>query len=254
MHGGARNQEIAGMGLRMRTGLVLLAICGAVLGWELLLGAGLTLALPGLSEFGLYAIDKLGFALAFAGFLTARHLWRRCGFTAGFRPEAARLLWPLWLIAGLSALQGFAGNDPVHIAGWFAISAAVGFGEEGVFRGLVIAMLGEDRPRRAVAISSLLFGGLHLAGLLAPVDYRYILLQVVAAASLGLVLGCVRLLAGSIWPGIAAHTMLDFFGLAAAGGVKEAADFSLGTAAVILISAFVSLAWGAVLWRRLPPD
>ena len=242
------------MAVGVRTGLVLLAICGAVLGWELLLGAGLTLVTPGLSELGLYGIDKLGFALAFAGFLTARHQWRRCGFAGGLRPEAARLLWPIWLIAGLSALQGFAEEGPARIAGWFAVSAAVGFGEEGVFRGLIIAVLGEDRPRRAVAVSSLLFGTLHLAGLLAPVDYRYILLQVVAASSLGLVLGCVRLLAGSIWPGILAHTLLDFFGLAAAGGFAGATGFSLAAAVVILSSALVSLAWGIVLWRRLPVD
>ena len=242
------------MALRGRTGLVLLAICGAMLGWELLLGAGLTLAAPGLSELGLYAVDKLGFALAFALFLTVRHLWQRYGFAGGLPRAALPLLWPIWLVAGLSALQGFAEEDWSRIAGWFAISAAVGFGEEGVFRGLAIAVLGEDRPRRAAAVSALLFGLLHLGGLLAPVDYRYILLQVVAAASLGLVLGCVRLLAGSIWPGILAHTALDFFGLAAAGGFAEATEFSAEAAAVILTSALVSLVWGAVLWRRLPAD
>ncbi len=246
--------EIGSMALRARTGLVLLAICGAVLGWELLLGVALTLAAPGMSEFGLYAIDKLGFALAFAGFLTLRHFWRRCGFAGGFPARAVPLLWPLWLIAALSAIQGFADDSPARIAGWFAISAAVGFGEEGVFRGLVIAVLGEDRPRRAAAISSLLFGGLHLAGLLAPIDYRYILIQAVAAGSLGLVLGCTRLLAGSLWPGIVAHTLLDFFGLAAAGGVADAMEFSEETAAFILAGALVSLIWGAMLWRRLPSD
>jgi len=168
------------------------------------------------------------------------------------RPEAARLLWPIWLIATLSALQGFAEDEPARIAGWFVISAAVGFGEEGVFRGLVIDVIGLDRPRRAVVVSSLLFGGLHLAGLLAPVDYRYILMQAVAASSLGLVLACTRLLSGSIWPGIVAHTVLDFFGLAAAGGIKSAAEFSLAAVAVILGSALISLVWGIVLWRRLP--
>ncbi len=242
------------MTLRARTGLVLLAICGAVLGWELLLGIVLTVAAPQMSEFGLYAIDKLGFAFAFAGFLTLRRLWRRCGFAGGFPARALPLLWPLWLIAGLSAIQGFADDGPARIAGWFAISAAVGFGEEGVFRGLVIAVLGEDRPRRAAILSSLLFGGLHLAGLLAPVDYRYILIQAVAAGSLGLVLGCTRLLARSLWPGIVAHTLLDFFGLAAAGGVADAMAFSAETATVILAGALVSLIWGAVLWRRLPAD
>ncbi|MEI9982637.1 MAG: CPBP family intramembrane glutamic endopeptidase [Aliidongia sp.] len=242
------------MALRARIGLILLAICGGVLGWELLVGTGLTILAPDMSEFWLYGVDKLGFALALAGFLTYRRLWQRCGFAGGFQANAAHLLWPLWLIAGISALQGFADDDGGRIVGWFAISAAVGFGEEGVFRGLIIAVLGADRPRRAVLISSILFGTLHLAGLLAPVDYRYILMQAVAAACLGLVLGSARLLTGSIWPGITAHTALDFFGLAAAGGVMSAADFSLGSAIVVLGSALVSFIWGIALWQRLPPD
>jgi len=54
------------------------------------------------------------------------------------------LLWPLWLITALSAIQGFADPDARSLLGWFAISAAVGIGEEGVFRGLIIAAVGAE--------------------------------------------------------------------------------------------------------------
>jgi membrane protease YdiL (CAAX protease family) len=239
-------------GWRMPTGLALLAICLAVLGWELVIPAALILARPELSELWLYGIDKIGFAIVLARILAMRGLWRRCGFAGGLPSAAAGLLWPLWLISALSAVQGFADDSTGQLLGWFAISTAVGFGEEGVFRGLIIALLGPGRPRHAVAVSSLLFGGLHLAGLLAPIDFRYVLAQAVAATCLGLVLGCTRLLAGSIWPGILAHAVLDFFGLAAAGSVSSAAKFSSGAAFIILGSALVALLWAAVLWRRLP--
>jgi membrane protease YdiL (CAAX protease family) len=254
MHGGqaafGRAEHMAGRAAR--TGLILLSICGAVLVWELFVPGVMVVLRPELPEFVLYAVDKLGFAVALALLLTMRRLWRRCGFAGGVPTGALGLLWPLWLITALSALQGFAEPEPGPLFGWFAISAAVGFGEEGVFRGLIIAALGPDRPRRAVVVSSLLFGVLHLAGLLAPVDYRYILAQAVAAGCLGLVLGSVRLLAGSIWPGIIAHTALDFFGLAAAGSVSNAMDFSVGTLVVVLGSGAISFGWGIVLWRQLP--
>jgi membrane protease YdiL (CAAX protease family) len=233
-------------------GWAVLTICGALLGWELVVPATVTALWPEASEVQLYAIDKLGFAVVLAGGLTDRQLWWRCGFAGGLRADAQGLLWPLWLITAFSAMLGFADRDAGRLLGWFAISAAVGFGEEGVFRGVIVAALGIARPRRAVAISSLLFGALHLAGLLAPLDPRLIIVQAATATCLGLVLGSVRLLARSIWPGIIAHTALDFFGLAAAGSVSDAMAFSRTAVIAAFISAAISLAWVAVLWRRLP--
>ena len=230
----------------------MLLICGAVLCWELIVPSVALLLDPGLSELALIAIDKLAFAAVLALVLTGQSLWWRCGFAGGLRADRNGLLWPLWLIAMISALQGGAETDPWRLCGWLAVSAAISFGEEGVFRGLIIAVLGPGRPRRAVVVSSVLFGMLHLAGLLAPVDFRYVLAQAVTATCLGLVLGCVRLLAGSIWPGIIAHAALDFFGLAAAGGVLGAMEFSIGALIVLMGSAGVALGWAGVLWRRLP--
>jgi membrane protease YdiL (CAAX protease family) len=249
MHGAGSG--IQGADMAARTGLALL-ICGALLAWEVIVPNVVAVLSPQASELALYAIDKLGFALVLTQALTTRRWWWRCGFADGLKADAFGLLWPVWLLTALSAVQGFAVTSALGIAGWLAVSAAVGFGEEGVFRGLLITVLASGNPRRAVALSSILFGLLHLAGLLGGADIRFVLAQVVAAASLGLVLGCVRLLARSIWPGIIAHTALDFFGLTAAGGVADAMDFSIGTLVVLLGGAMISLAWGAVLWRRLP--
>jgi membrane protease YdiL (CAAX protease family) len=240
----------------IQTALLLVALCGAELCWEFLIPALLLTFRPDWadSEMVLYTFDKLGFAVALALFLSAKGLWRRCGFAGGVPPQALGLLWPLWLLTGLAALQGVAVEDTTGLLGWLAIATGVGFGEEGLFRGLVIDIVGIDRPRRAAAVSAFLFGLLHLAGLLAPVDYRYVLAQAVAAGCLGLVLGAVRLLCGSIWPGIIAHAALDFFGLAAAGSISSAMEFSIGTLVVMLAGAALALGWGALLWQRLPDD
>jgi uncharacterized protein len=254
MHGGPAAAEGTNMARRgILTALLLVALCGAELCWEVLVPALTVDFRPDWadSEMPLYIVDKVGFAAALALLLSARRLWRRCGFAGGMPPRALVLLWPLWLLAGISALNGFAAEG-ASLLGSLVIAAGVGFGEEGLFRGLVIDIVGRDRPRRAVAVSALLFGAAHLIGLLAPVDYRYVLAEVVMAGCLGVVLGAVRLLCGSIWPGILAHAALDFFGLAAAGGIGSAMEFSIGTLAGMLAGAAIALVWGAVLWRRLP--
>jgi membrane protease YdiL (CAAX protease family) len=236
----------------VRIGLILLRICASVLCWEAGVPLLLVWFMPGISEFSLVAADKLGFAGALGLVLAGRGLWRRCGFAGGLRLDRLGLLWPIGLIAAFSVVQGAAETDPWRLLGWLAVSLAIGFGEEGVFRGLIMAVFGPDRPRLAVAVSSILFGALHLSGLLAPIDYRYVLTQAVAAGCLGLVLGSARLLAGSIWPAILAHGALDFCGLIAAGSVSSAMEYSDGTLIVNLGSALVAFLWGAVLWRRLP--
>ncbi len=171
-------------------------------------------------------LAKVGFALLLALTLTATGAWATCGFAGGAAVRHWRLLWPIWLAAFLSATQGTA-SDPAALAGWLAVSFAVAFGEEGIFRGIVMTALdAANRPRRAMIVSSVLFGLIHLAGLAAPIDPRMIMGQALIAFALGLVLGGTRLLAASIWPGIIAHFVLDATGLAAAGGLGDALDYT----------------------------
>jgi membrane protease YdiL (CAAX protease family) len=229
-----------------------LLICLAVLAWEALTPLALLTLQPNLSELTLYAEDKAGFAIVLILVLIGAGAWRRCGFAGGMRVGRWILLWPLWLGTLASASEGVGTTEPWRLVGWFGVAAAVSFGEEGVFRGVIMTLAGNDRSRRAVALSSLLFGLMHGAGLLGGIDSRYVAAQMIAAAALGVVLGCARVLAQSIWPGVIAHGTLDFFGLAAADGVGRAMSFSSGAATALLGSAAVALVWGAILWRRLP--
>ena len=204
------------------------------------------------SELALYAGDKLGFTLLLALLLTFRRRWRASGFAGPLAIRSWWLLWPIWLDALVPLTQGPAEDSPRYLLGWGAVTLAVGFGEEGLFRGLIMNGLGLDRPRRAIIVSSALFGAIHLAGLLSPIDYRLVLAQAASVVGLGLILGAVRIRTGSIWPGVVVHTVLDFCGIVAGGGVVEAMQYSADAVYSMLGAGGLALVWGIVLCWRLP--
>jgi membrane protease YdiL (CAAX protease family) len=239
---------------RRRVWPIILAAFLAPLVWELAIGLIAVYRRQPVSELAIFAIGKGGFALVLAVVLTSARLSRVCGFAGGLQFRRWGLLWPLWLAAAISAIGGLATLDPLRLAAWALISFAVGFGEEGIFRGVIVAALGTDRPRRAALVSALLFGAIHLSGIVAPIDWRMILAQAVVAFGLGFILGSVRLLTNSIWPGLFAHAVLDFFGIAGADGVLAAMEYSGISVIYLLGSAALALWWGYVLWRRLPGD
>jgi membrane protease YdiL (CAAX protease family) len=88
------------------------------------------------------------------------------------------------------------------------VSAAAGFGEELMFRGLLQAGLAETigspaGPWVALGIASLVFGVFHW------LNATYALL----AALAGLYFGWLLVATGSIWPPIVAHALYDFVAL-----------------------------------------
>jgi membrane protease YdiL (CAAX protease family) len=232
--------------------LIIVTAFAALVLWELMVPVALFFTHLQMPELALYAVDKLGFAALLALTFILKRQWRVYGFAGGLAARRFGLMWPIWLDAAVALAQGIANPDPMRLLGWFAISGAVAFGEEGVFRGIVMTAIGLDRPRQAAAISAILFGTIHLIGLAGPFEWRLVVLQALAAGGIGLVLGCTRLITASIWPCVVAHTALDFFGIAAADGVADAMAYSNSELAFLSITGAVALGWGIVLWRRLP--
>ncbi len=77
------------------------------------------------------------------------------------------------------------------------ISAGPGLGEELFFRGIILRAFHVAMPAwGAILLSSLLFAVLHMN-----------MLQGVGVMLIGLYLGFVALSTGSVWPGVAAHTL-----------------------------------------------
>lgn len=204
------------------------------------------------TELEIYAGDKLGFAALLALALSVARRWRRSGFGGPLALGNWWMLWPIWLDALVPLTQGLAEDGALYLVGWAAVSLAVGFGEEGLFRGVVMDLLGPARPLRAILLSALMFGAIHLAGLLSPIDYRLVLAQAASVVGLGVILGAVRLRTGSIWPCVIVHAVLDFCGIAAGGGVVEAMQYSDDALYSMLGAGAMALAWGLVLCRRLP--
>ena len=236
----------------MREFVLAVAASLALVLWELAFQVAIAAGHWQPTELEIYAGDKLGFAVLLALALTAARRWRASGFAGPLAFERWWLLWPIWLDALVPLSQGLAEDNWRYLAGWGAVSLAVGFGEEGLFRGIVMARLGLGRPLRAILISSVLFGAIHLAGLLSPIDYRLVLAQAASVVGLGVILGAVRVRTGSIWPGVIVHTILDFCGIAAGGGVVEAMQYSDDALYSMLGAGAVALAWGLVLCWRLP--
>lgn len=88
------------------------------------------------------------------------------------------------------------------------VSAAAGFGEELLFRGLLQAGLADLLPAPhsrwiGLAIASLVFGAFHW------LSTTYAILATLA----GLYFGCVLMYTDSLWPPIIAHGLYDFLAL-----------------------------------------
>jgi membrane protease YdiL (CAAX protease family) len=144
------------------------------------------------------------------------------GFLARFRDLAAHL--PAARLVVLALIMG----------------ALPGFGEELFFRGYMQTRLAARwGAARAIVVSGLLFGLLHLDPVQSPL-----------AACLGLYLGLVAVRAGSIWPAIIAHTVNNVVAVLTAALVPGPTGRPLGIALFIGGAAV----GGAVLvWLRRTP-
>ena len=243
----------------------------APLVWEI--GAGVALAASGgrLSESVVLAIVKIGFALLLLVAAIGTGSWQSWGFAGGLRRDTWHLLWPIWIASVISLAQDFLHPDAVKFLIWLPIAFAVAIGEEGIFRGAILAALDAARPRRSVMIQAFLFGAIHLVALLPTllvyiaglkhialqipvIDWRMVVAQASFACGMGIILGAVRLLSGSIWPGIITHGILDYTGLVAAGSLTEALSYSSSGVVFMALAAAVAAAWGLVLCQRLPAN
>ena len=130
---------------------------------------------------------------------------------------------------------------------WLAV--AVGFNEELVFRGLVLAILRRYGSQRAVVFSAIIFGVLHLANLGAGKSVGYLVLQVLFAALFGVVTAELVVVTGSLWPGILFHAAYDAVSYLGGDGISTVALISLAVQ-VVLLASYGWWLWLRVLHRR----
>jgi membrane protease YdiL (CAAX protease family) len=103
---------------------------------------------------------------------------------------------------------------------------------------------------RATILSSLLFGGLHLANLLVGSDPVATALQVIVAVLYGFAATAILLHTASIWPLILVHGIQDFLAFATTGSINNTARPTAGEVAVVIAIMVPIAAYGVWLLRR----
>ncbi|MFN3280291.1 MAG: lysostaphin resistance A-like protein [Tabrizicola sp.] len=152
-------------------------------------------------------------ALAVLAVATRAFGWRDLGFDPPQVRSVARVVWfPILTLLPFYVIALAIGLPPTGAVLFLALNAAlVAVSEEWMFRGILFQAL---RSRLsiwpALAISSLLFGAIHVLNAFALGDIRFAAAQAAAAMMTGLLLGALRLRTGSIWTAIAYHLFWNF--------------------------------------------
>lgn len=179
--------------------------------------------------------------------------WEAVGFAPPSEWRSLKLLAFPAVFAFASGAAGFAFLDTSKAAA-LALAAPqaflTGLWEEGLIRGfllsmfLVAALRSDHGPRRAVVASAVIFGLMHLAGLVGGGAPSAVLLQVVYATLFGIGFGALLLRTNALWLLVALHGLFDLEH-ALPGEVPEALP------AIVVLSYVIMAVYGLFLLRRV---
>lgn len=211
-----------------------------LVGW-MVLGTATALVtralLPDIETKWLGLAALLPVAAAAAVILTVRGWWEPIGFRRGVLPGRWWVLLVPAIVVLAPAVGGFGTVDGATLALLVLGYALTAFAEESVFRGMMLRLLRDHGVRRAVLISSLLFGIAHLANVVIRGNPAIVAAQAVGAFTSGIGYASVYVLTGTIWAPMAVHFLHD---LVLNSGV-------LPVIAVDVVQDIVLVAYGVVL-------
>jgi membrane protease YdiL (CAAX protease family) len=121
---------------------------------------------------------------------------------------------------------------------------AVGFNEEIYFRGLMIKFLSVKGSKKAIILSSVIFGVLHLANALNGKNVLYLVLQMFFAFLVGFVLAEIVTITKSLWILIIWHASHDFI----SGITGDTMDIK--ALILVAIQILVLLIYAGLLWKQ----
>lgn len=118
---------------------------------------------------------------------------------------------PMWILSTGNAWDGLALAYDMPGEIYAVLSMLfIGFVEEMLFRGFLFrALIPVTGLRKAVIVSALTFGIGHIVNLFAGQATLLTFLQVIFAVGWGFIFTLVYLKSGSIWPCVAAHSVID---------------------------------------------
>ncbi|MFE6051639.1 CPBP family intramembrane glutamic endopeptidase [Kitasatospora sp. NPDC056446] len=132
------------------------------------------------------------------------------------------VLLPLVVVAGLTVLPGFAGGTATLVGGAVLV-LAIGVSEELSSRALVLQVARPLGAWRAVTLTAVLFGAVHLDNYLffGARSLTGTLWQMLEAGLFGFCLCAARLVIGSVWPLVLVHALGDYTELYVPGGPPD---------------------------------
>lgn len=136
--------------------------------------------------------------------------WGNVGYNGPSRWRNLHLLWLPLLLSFLPLIGGVQALDAATIAIFVVGYLATGFMEETLFRGVILSYLRRGGIARAVAISSVSFGLLHISRLFFGSAPMTVIWQALFAMCFGVAFCALRLRTGTIWPLILLHALWDF--------------------------------------------
>ncbi len=181
----------------------------------------------------------------------------------GFRPlDRKQLLWFLPMIAVLIAmwvvfLSGLA-RISLSVAQWqsFALvgftTLLVGFGEEIMYRGIVLhAFLTTGRVRWAMLVSAITFSLLHAVNVFGGVPLLAVPIQLLNTFQFGFFFSPLMLKLNSILPLIIFHWLWDFVQIMAGALVDEQTATAIKMKSIVQFSDPMQLILGIVMWLQI---
>ena len=170
--------------------------------------------------------------------------------TYGLAHPAGRLrpwlhYWPLLLLISTNLWGGVALQYSLAETLLYVLSMlCVGFLEELIFRGFLFRALCRDSVKTAVWVSSVTFGMGHIINLLNGAALLPTLLQLCYATAAGFLFTVMVYRWGSLWPCVAAHSLLNALSAVAA---PPSQTLQLITAVVLTA---VALAYALWIWKQ----
>jgi membrane protease YdiL (CAAX protease family) len=117
---------------------------------------------------------------------------------------------------------------------------SVGFAEEIYFRGIICNMWKEESEKKAIIVSSVLFGICHLMNVLGGASLIQTSLQICFAFAYGVAVALIFIISKSIWPCILLHAFHDFCSFISCEGTTQI-NVILGAIQFIIIIVYIAV-------------
>lgn len=185
---------------------------------------------------------------AFLYFWISKKSLKSYGFRKVQKSNRSIVLWYIPIIilelSGLSC--GLVKLSFTYIMVNLFLTIAVGFAEEIYFRSIILNTLKKLGLKKAIIISSIIFGVSHSANIAGGKDVTLTIIQIVFAFVIGIVFSELFVLTESIYPVIIWHFIHDFLCYITVQPKLSTILVFSGFQTLILIT------YAIVLWRKLP--